>query len=66
MHDTQRRFIITNPKMTSDKYADAVDLIADKYGLPDLLYQQKIVSDSDKRKVREIISDIKKNIACLR
>ena len=56
--EIQRRFIITNPKMTTQKYEQAIDLISDKYGLPDFAYQEKIVSDSDKNKVREIIAEI--------
>jgi hypothetical protein len=54
--------IITNPKMTREKYAAAIDLTVDKFGLPDFIYQQKIVSDSDKEYVREIISQIKERM----
>jgi hypothetical protein len=60
--EIQRRFIITNPKMTTQKYEQAVDLISDKYGLPDFAYQAKIVRDSDKERVREIILEIKQNM----
>ena len=60
--EIQRRFIITNPKMSTEKYANAVDLICDKFGLPDFAYQAKIVSDLDKEKVREIIDDIKQKM----
>jgi hypothetical protein len=60
--EIQRRFIITNPKMDSEKYEQAIDLIADKYGLPDFAYQHKIVSDSQKEKVCEIIKGIKQKI----
>ncbi len=60
--EIQRRFIITNPKMSKEKYEQAVDLICDKYGLPDFAYQSKIVNDSDKEKVREIIKGIKQRI----
>jgi hypothetical protein len=58
----QCRFIITNPKMTREKYAAAIDLTVYKFGLPDFIYQQKIVSDSDKEYVREIISQIKERM----
>jgi hypothetical protein len=57
--EIQRRFIITNPKMSAEKYANAVDLICDRFGLPDFAYQAKIVNDIDKEKAREIIKDIK-------
>ena len=60
--EIQRRFIITNPKMSREKYANAVDLICDKFGLPDFAYQAKVVSDLDKEKVREIIKDIKQTM----
>ena len=60
--EIQRRFIITNPKMSTEKYANAVDLICDKFGLPDFAYQAKVVSDLDKEKVREIIKDIKQKM----
>jgi hypothetical protein len=56
--EIQRRFIITNPKMEKTKYAAAVDLICDKFGLPDFAYQAKIVSDKDKDRTREIIKEI--------
>lgn len=48
--------------MTREKYAAAIDLTVDKFGLPDFMYQQKIVSDSDKERVREIISQIKERM----
>ena len=60
--EIQRRFIITNPKMETSKYAAAVDLICDKFGLPDFAYQSKIVNDSDKQKACEIIKGIKERI----
>jgi hypothetical protein len=63
--EIQRRFIITNPKMTTQKYEQAVDLISDKYGLPDFAYQAKIISDSDKERVREIILEIKQNMLAI-
>jgi hypothetical protein len=60
--EIQRRFIITNPKMSVQKYERAIDLIGEKFGLPDFAYQQKIVSDSEKEMVREIIRGIKDKI----
>jgi hypothetical protein len=56
--EIQRRFIITNPKMEKTKYAAAVDLICDKFGLPDFAYQAKIVSDKDKQKTKEVTKEI--------
>jgi hypothetical protein len=60
--EIRRRFIFTNPKMTTEKYAAAIDLIFDKFGLPDFMYQLKVVSNQDKQKVRQIIADIKERI----
>ena len=37
----QRRFITTNPTMTQDKYNQAIDLISNKFSVPDLIYQNK-------------------------
>ena len=48
--------------MSMQKYERAIDLIGDKFGLPDFAYQQKIVSDLEKEKVREIIRGIKDKI----
>ena len=61
--EIQRRFIITNPKMTIEKYSGAVDLIGNKYGLPDFAYQAKVVSDSEKQKVQGLIREIKEKIS---
>lgn len=60
--EIQRRFIITNPKMTTKKYEGAIDLISDKYGLPDIAYQSKVVSDYEKNKTGSIIQDLKQRI----
>lgn len=60
--EIQRRFPITNPTMSKIKYEKAIDLIGDKIGLPDFVYQQKIVSDEEKEKAREILCQIKENM----
>jgi len=60
--EIQRRFVITNPKMDREKYAAAIDLMCDKYGLPDFMYQDEIVSDLQKEQAREIIRGIKEKI----
>jgi hypothetical protein len=63
--EIQRRFIITNPKMSAGKYSDAVKLTGDKFGLPDFAYQEEIVSDAEKEKARDIINEIKQKISLL-
>jgi hypothetical protein len=60
--EIQRRFIITNPKMTVDKYKEAVGLIGKKYGLPDVIYQATVVSNEQKDQVKEIIKELRENI----
>jgi hypothetical protein len=58
----QRRFITTNPKMTKEKYNEAINLIFDKCSKPDLIYQHEIVSDKEKDKAKEIIKGLKEQI----
>ena len=60
--EIQRRFVITNPRMDHAKYAAAIDLIFDKYSLPDFLYQKRVVSDAQKDQAREIIKGLKESI----
>lgn len=61
--EIQRRFIITNPKMDREKYAEAVDLLADRYGLPDFMYQAKVVSEKEKEQARELVKTLKERIS---
>ena len=44
--EIQRRFLITSPNMIQEKYSDGNMLIAQKMGLPNLLQQSIIVSNS--------------------
>jgi hypothetical protein len=60
--EIQRRFIITNPKMEKQKYKEAIKLMGQKFGLPDFLYQTKVVSDQEKENVAKIIKWLKKQI----
>jgi hypothetical protein len=61
--ELQRRFIITNPEMKSkEKYSKAVDLMLNKFGLPDLVYQKIVSSDHEKDRVRDIIKSIGEEI----
>ncbi len=63
--EIQRRFIITNPRMDVEKYQNAVDLIIEKNSIPDLVYQQKVVSDEDKDIAREIVLNIRDDLLSL-
>ena len=60
--EVQRRFIITNPKMTKEKYDDAVNFISEKFGVPDFVYQKTNVSDKEKEEVRSIIRRLREEI----
>ena len=60
--EVQRRFIMTNPKMDSKKYAAAVDLTIDKNCLPHFVYQKIVCSDVEKDEVRNVILNIKRAI----
>ena len=60
--EVQRRFIITNPNMDPTKYNAALDLMADKFGLPDTVYQTKVVSDEEKEAARSLIEEFKQGI----
>lgn len=58
----QRRFITTNPTMSTEKYNEAVNLISNKFSVPDLIYQRTIVSDEEKFIAREIVKGLKEQI----
>jgi hypothetical protein len=60
--EIQRRFIVTNPKMDAIKYSAAIDLMGHKYGLPDFVYQVKIISDSERQRVQTVIDGMKQRI----
>ncbi|MGD1838997.1 MAG: hypothetical protein ACPKPY_13190, partial [Nitrososphaeraceae archaeon] len=63
--EIQRRFIITNPTMTQEKYNDAINLISKKCSLPDFVYQKEIVSDDEKNRARQIIMELREQIQLL-
>ena len=48
--------------MSPKKYANAVDLIGMKFGLPDFAYQREVVSEQDKEETKRIIREIKQRI----
>jgi hypothetical protein len=58
----QRRFITTNPTMSTEKYNEAVNLISNKFSVPDLIYQHTVVSDEEKNKARSIVLVLKEQI----
>ncbi|HSF50499.1 MAG TPA: hypothetical protein VLA74_07050, partial [Nitrososphaeraceae archaeon] len=58
----QRRFITTNPTMSTEKFNEAVNLISNKFSNPDLIYQHDIVSYEEKDKARIIVKGLKEQI----
>ena len=61
--EIQRRFIITNPDMSQEKYQKAIGCITAKYSLPDFAYQHEIVSEQEKDKAKAIVINIQNIIA---
>jgi hypothetical protein len=57
-----RRFITTNPTISTEKFKEAVNLISNKFSVPDLIYQHTVVSNQDKNIAREIIKGLKEQI----
>ena len=57
-----RRFITTNPTMSTEKFKEAVNLISNKFSVPDLIYQHTVVSNQDKDIAREIVKGLKEQI----
>ena len=60
--EIQRRFIITNPDMSQEKYQKAIECITAKYSLPDFAYQHEVVSDQEKEKAKNIVVNIQDKI----
>jgi hypothetical protein len=60
--ETQRRFIIANPNMTSAKYKESIQLMGARSALPDFVYDATIVSQTEKEQAREIIKGLKDKI----
>jgi hypothetical protein len=60
--EIQSRFLITSPNMVQEKYLDGNILIAQKMGLPNLLQQSIIVSNSQAELARKCVSYILEQI----
>ena len=57
--EIQRRFIFTNPRMDRAKYEAAIDLTADSFGIPDFMYQAKVLDQQETDKCKALILQIK-------
>jgi hypothetical protein len=60
--EIQRRFLITNPDMSQEKYEKAIGCITAKYSLPDFAYQHEVVSDQEKERAKSIIVNVQEKI----
>ena len=60
--EIQRRFLITNPQMSQEKYHNAIECISAKYSLPDYAYQKVVVSDQEKEMAKNIIVNIQNKV----
>lgn len=60
--EIQRRFLITNPEMSQEKYRNAIECISAKYSLPDYAYQLTVISDQEKEIAKNIIINIQNKI----
>ena len=53
--EIHRRFLVTNPDMSQEKYQKAIECMSAKYSLPDFAYQQEVVSDQRKKKQKILL-----------
>ena len=60
--EIQRRFIVTNPKMTPEKYKESIELMGAKNGLPDFVYDATVVSENEKNQAKVMIKELKEKI----
>lgn len=60
--ETFSRFDITSPKISSEKYRHGMDLIGQKIGLPRFLYDEQVITETDKRKARKLVKILIDNI----
>jgi len=60
--EIQSRFLVTSPNMIQEKYSDGNMLIAQKIGLPNLLQQWIIVSNSQVELAKKCVSYILQQI----
>jgi hypothetical protein len=60
--EIQRRFIVTNPTMTPEKYKESIELMGAKNGLPDFVYDATVVSEEEKNRAKEMVKELKEKI----
>ena len=64
--EIKSRFLITSPNMIPKKYKESTKLISKKYGSPNLIQQQKIISDNEMEQANNCILFLKQKINELR
>lgn len=60
--ETFSRFHIVSPVQSAKKYREGMGLISKSYGLPKELYEEQVISESEKRRMRTTISHIVKTL----
>ena len=61
--EIKSRFLITSPNMIPKKYQESTKLISTKYGSPNLIQQQTIISDNEMEQAKDCILLLKQKIA---
>ena len=64
--EIKSRFLITSPNMIPKKYKESTKLISTKYGLPNLIQQQSIISYNEMEQANNCILFLKQKINELR
>ena len=60
--EIQRRFIVTNPKMTAEKYKESIQLMGAKYSLPEFVYDATVVTEDQKNQAKETVKQLKEKM----
>jgi hypothetical protein len=64
--EIKSRFLISSPNMIPEKYKQSTKLISTKYGSPNLIQQQTIISDNELDQAKNCILFLKQKITELR
>jgi hypothetical protein len=60
--EIKSRFLITSPNMVSQKYQESTKILSSRYGLPNIIQQQTIISDIEVDQAKQCILLIKQKI----
>ncbi len=56
--ETSTRFQIVSPSSSLQKYRGGMDVISKAYGLPSSLYEEQVISGTEKKRIAELITKI--------